>query len=78
MDYNAKITETEKILTDHNHHNNITTTEFNKLTAENFSARLKQANLITKQILMINLKSLKQKINLHKTKHLLVKNKLKN
>ena len=47
-DYNAKISETEKKLTDHKHDKYITTPEFNKLTAENFSARLWQANLITK------------------------------
>ena len=30
---------------DHNHDKYITTPEFNKLTAESFAARLKQANL---------------------------------
>ena len=33
---------------DHNHAKNITTKEFNKLTAENFTTRLKPANLATK------------------------------
>ena len=46
-DFNAKITETEKKLTDHKHNKYIITAEFNKLTAENFSARLLQASLIT-------------------------------
>ena len=29
-------------------HNKITTQEFNKLTSENFTARLKEANLVSK------------------------------
>ena len=37
---------------DHNEY--ITTAELNKVTAENLAARLKQANLVTKQILKIN------------------------
>ena len=32
-------------ITDHNHDKYISTPEFNKLTSENFAARLKQANL---------------------------------
>ena len=32
---------------------NISTLEFNKLTAKHFTARLKQANLATKMILLI-------------------------
>ena len=40
--------ETEKTITDHNHDKYITTPEFNKLTSENFAARLKQANLASK------------------------------
>ena len=36
-----------KIL-DHDHSKYITTQEFNKLTAENFTARLKQANIVAK------------------------------
>ena len=47
-DYNTSISEIEKKLTDHNHDKYITTPEFNKLTAETFAARLKQANLVTK------------------------------
>ena len=39
---------TLKITTDHNHDKYITTQEFNKLTSENFTARLAQANLISK------------------------------
>ena len=47
-DYNTKINETEKKITDDNHDKYITTPEFTKLTSENFAARLKQANLVTK------------------------------
>ena len=39
-DYNTKITETEKKLTDHNHDKYITTPEFNTLAASVFNARL--------------------------------------
>ena len=38
-----KNNEIEKKITDHNHDKCITTQEFNKLTAENFAARLEQA-----------------------------------
>ena len=37
-----------KITTDHDQDQYITTQEFNKLTSEKFSARLKQANLASK------------------------------
>ena len=35
-------------ITDHNHDKYISTPEFNKLTSENFAARLKEANLASK------------------------------
>ena len=48
-DYNTKISEIEnKITTNHDHDKYITTQEFNKLTSENFTARLKLANLARK------------------------------
>ena len=47
-DYNKKISEIEGKISNHNHDKYITTPEFNKLTTENFQARLKQANLISK------------------------------
>ena len=47
-DYNTKITEIKKKLTNHNHDKYIDTSEFNKLAADVFNARLAQANLITK------------------------------
>ena len=75
--YNTKVTEIENELTDHNHGKHITTPEFNKLTAEKFSARLKQANLVTKTDFDDKLKSLNQKINSNRTKHLVPENELK-
>ena len=38
-DYNPKILDIEKKVTDHDHGKYITTSEFNKLTTENFPAR---------------------------------------
>ena len=43
-----KIGETEKAIPDHKHDEYITTEEFNKLTADNFAERLKEAILVTK------------------------------
>ena len=53
-DYDTEVNEFEKKITDQTHDKYITTPEFNKLTAENFAARLKQANIVTKLILIIN------------------------
>ena len=75
-DYNTKITEIEKKLTDHNHDKYITTTEFNKLAADVFNARLVQANLVTKTYFDAKLPSLNRKITSNKTRHLLIKNEL--
>ena len=48
-DYNTKNNEiANKIAADHDHDKYIITQEFNKLTSENFTARLKQANLASK------------------------------
>ena len=38
-DYDTKISETEKKVTNHNHDKYITTPEFNRLTTEDFAAR---------------------------------------
>ena len=51
-----KLGKWDKKLTDHNHDKYISTPEFNKLSPEIFAAILKQANLVTKQILMIPIK----------------------
>ena len=42
--YNTKITEFEKQLTDHNHDKYITTPESNTLAADVFNARIAQAS----------------------------------
>ena len=42
-DYNTKLSEIGKKLTDHNNDKYITTPEFNKFTAEVFDARLARA-----------------------------------
>ena len=67
---------TEKI-TNHSHDEYITTPEFNKLTSENFAARLAQADLVTKTDFDVKLSSLNRKISANRTKHLLVENELK-
>ena len=61
-DYNRKITEIEKKLTDHNHGKYIATPEFNTLAVSVFSARLAQANLITKTDFDAKLSSLNRKL----------------
>ena len=43
-DYNTKISELEKKLTNHDHYKYITTPKFNTLAADVFNARLVQAN----------------------------------
>ena len=49
VDNDTKICEIEKKITDHYHTSKYSNTqEFNKLTSEDFAARLKQANLATK------------------------------
>ena len=65
----------EKKITDHNHDNNITTPEFNKLTSENFAARLKQASLVNKTEFDNKLRSFSKRVSSNKTKHLEVEKK---
>ena len=48
-------------MTNHKHKKYITTPEFNKLTAENFAARLAQANIVTKTDFDNKLSSLNKK-----------------
>ena len=76
-DYDAKVNEIEKKITDHSYDKYITTPEFNKLTAKNFAARLAQENLVTKTDSDYKLSSLNKKITPNKTKHLLVENEFK-
>ena len=78
--FDTKISELEKKVTDHNHDKYITTPEFNTLAADVFNARLTQANLITKTDFDAELSNFNRKITSNKSKHLLVEielNKLK-
>ena len=66
-----------KIITDHSHDQYITTQEFNKLTAENFTARLDDiANLVEKTDFNDKLKDLNKIVTSNKTKYVLVENEL--
>ena len=74
--YNTKITDIENKLNNHNHDKYIDTSEFNKLVADFFNARLAQANLITKADFDVKLSSLNRKITENKTENVLVKNEV--
>ena len=76
-DYDTKISDIEKKITDHDHNKYITTPEFNTLAARVFNARLAQANLITKTYFDTMLQNLSKRITSNKTKHLFVENELK-
>ena len=65
---NTKISEVENKIPDYAKY--ITTQEFNKFTAENVAARLKQANLVGKTDFGNKLISFNRKITLNKTKYL--------
>ena len=75
-DYDTKISELEKKLTDHDHDKYITTPEFDTLAASVFNARLAQENLITKTDFDVKLSSLYRKITSNKKNHLLIENEL--
>ena len=64
-------------ITNHDHDKYITTLEFNKLTTENFKARLAQANLVTKTDFDDKLQNLNRKVTSYKTEHLIGENELK-
>ena len=68
LNTNGKI---ENKIPDHTRY--ITTQEFNKLTAENFAAILKQANLVSKTDFDNKLIGFNRKITSNKIKHLEVK-----
>ena len=76
-DFNTKTSELEKRFTDHNHAKYITIPEFNTLAASVFSARLAQANLITKTDLDAKLSRFNRKITSNKLQLWLVENELK-
>ena len=71
---NTKNGEIENKIPDHAKY--IATQEFKKLTVENFAARLKQANLVSKTDFDNKLISSNRKITLNKTKYLEVQKKL--
>ena len=75
-DYNTKITDIEYKLNNHNHDKYIDTSEFNKLAADVFNARIAQANLITKTDFDAKSSNLNRKITQNKSKRLLVENEL--
>ena len=78
-DYNTKICDIEKKITDHNHDKYITTPEFNTLGADVFNSRLAaQTDLIRKPEFDFELKGISDRVIKNKTKHLLVENDLKN
>ena len=70
-DYNTKITEIEKKLTDHNHDKYIATPEFNTLAVDVFNVRLAQANLVAKTDFDAKLSILNRKTTSNKIKHLI-------
>ena len=47
-DYNTKINKIQNKISDHDHDKYIATQEFNRLSSENFTTRLKEANLARK------------------------------
>ena len=62
-DYDTKLTEIEKKLTDHNNDKFITSPEFNTLAGDVFNAWLARANLIRKkQILIVTCRVLTEKL----------------
>ena len=71
---NTKISEVGNKIS--NHDKCITTPEFNKLTAECFAARLKQANLMTKPDFHNKLTNFNNQITSNEAKHLEVQKKL--
>ena len=68
-DDNTNSNEIEKKITDYH--------RVKYITADNFAARLAQANLVTKTDFDDKLKNLNKNINSNKTKHVLVENELK-
>ena len=72
---NTKISEVENKVPDHAKY--IATQEFNKLTSEKITARLTQANLVSKIDFDNKLRSFNIKINSNKTKYLKVRRKAK-
>ena len=77
-EYDTKVTEIENKANNHNHDQYSSTPEFNTLDVDVFSARLSQANLVTKTVFDNIVSSLNSKIAENKTKNESIENKLKN
>ena len=73
-DCKTKVTEIENKLNNHNYDKYIDTSEFNKLAADVFNARIAQANLITKTDFDAKLSSLNRKITNNQNIYLLKMN----
>lgn len=76
-DHNTKKSETEKKTMDCKHGKHIITSEFYKLAAQNFKARLKQAYLVTKTEYDTKFHDISRRITSNKSTHLIVENELK-
>ena len=77
-DYDTKISNIEKKITDHNHHKYVTTPEFNTMAADVFNARLAaQIDLIRKTDFDAKLKAISDRVTKNKSKDLLLDNELK-
>ena len=76
-DYDTKITEIKKKLTDHKYDEYIDTSKFNTLATNVFNTRIAQANLITTTDFFAKLSSLNRKIIKNKSDHLIVQDELK-
>ena len=72
----TKISEVQNKISDHTKY--ITTQELNKLKAENFAARLKQVNLVSRTDFDNKLISFNKKITSNETKYLELKKTLNN
>ena len=76
-DYNTKISNIEKKITDYDHNKYITAPEFNTMAASVFNARLAaQTDLIRKPEFDFKLKGISNRVTLNKSKHLLLENEL--
>ena len=77
-DYNTKISDIDKKITDHDHNKYITTPEFNTMAADVFNMRLAaQTDLVRKPEFGFKLKGISNRVTKNKVKHLLVENELK-
>ena len=65
-DYNTKISEIEKKVSDHNHDKYITTPEFSNLAAGVFTPRLAQVDLVTKTYFDTKLQDIIKRITSNK------------